>query len=70
MELGRKKFNEFCKNENITRHCIVKVYPTTKRYCLIDDQTLLETIECMLSTVQLSEEFLMEVINLACYFLE
>ena len=61
------EFDEFCKNEGIVRHRIVRRKPQQIRVAECVNKTLLERTHCMLSKFGLSKDFWAEAINKAYY---
>ena len=67
MEFCGKEVIEFCKNEGIVRHHIVKHTPQQNDVVEQMNRTLLEKARCMFLNAGLSKEFWVEVVNSACY---
>ena len=61
------EFDQFCKNEEIVRHCTVRYTPQQNGVVERMNMTLLERARCMLSNVGLSKCFWAEAVNTACY---
>ena len=57
LEFCSSKFNEFCKNEGISRHHIVRNTPQQHGVAERMNQTLLERVRCMLSNAGLTRRF-------------
>lgn len=67
MELCGGSFNEFCNNEGIVRHRIVRNTPQQNGVAERMNRTLLERARCMLSNAGLSKEFWAKAVNTACH---
>lgn len=67
MEFCGGSFNEFCNNEGIVRHRIVRNTPQQNGVAERMNRTLVERARCMLSNAGLSKEFWAEAVNTTCY---
>ena len=57
LEYCSGEFDEFCKNEDIVKHCTVRGTPQQNRTAERMNRTLLERARCMLSNCGLSKDF-------------
>ncbi|CAM8964429.1 unnamed protein product [Rhodiola kirilowii] len=69
LEFCSSEFNEFCKNEGIARHHIVRDTSQQNGMAECMNQTLLERARCMLSNVGLPKRFWAEAVSTACYLI-
>ena len=67
MEFYSMEFNQFCKNEEIIRHRIVRYTPQQNGVVERMNKILLERARCMISNACLSKCFWAEVVNTSCY---
>ena len=58
---------EFCRDEDITRQCIVHYTPQQNRVAKRMNKTLLERVRCMLSNSDISRSFQVEAVSTICY---
>ncbi|XP_047256674.1 uncharacterized protein LOC107851807 isoform X1 [Capsicum annuum] len=67
LEFCNDEFNEFCKNEGIARHRIMRMTPQQNGVAERMNRTLLERARCMISNAGLTNIFWAEAISTACY---
>ncbi|KAJ4721172.1 Retrovirus-related Pol polyprotein from transposon TNT 1-94 [Melia azedarach] len=63
------EFDEFCKNEEIARHHIVRDTPQQNSLAERMNQTLLERARCILSNAGLTRMFWVEAVSTTCYLI-
>ena len=63
------KFNEFCKDEGISRQCTICYTPQQNGVAKRMNKALLERVGCMLSNSRLNRSFRAKAINTTCYLL-
>lgn len=67
LEFYSGEFNEFCKNQGITRHHTIKGTPQQNVVAKRMNRTLLEKAHCMLFIAGLPKKFWAEAVNTTCY---
>ena len=67
LEYLSDEFNEFCKDNGITRHKTVRLTPQQNGLAERMNRTILERVRCMLSNAKLSKQFWGEAAHTAAY---
>ncbi|GJT66197.1 retrovirus-related pol polyprotein from transposon TNT 1-94 [Tanacetum coccineum] len=69
LEFCSREFNDFCRDEGIARHYMVRYTPQQNGIAERMNRTLLERTRCLLLNARLDRSFWTKALNTACYLI-